>query len=107
MTLSLIQDPRPDFVTVPLLPRLEIVAVQKTTGNCYMEVVYRVRSLSKLSEEDFDWLLAKGYFMDGQIFSVSHASEGDKSHAGRWTVDGRSWVSFYEYSVTCACDSGD
>ncbi len=107
MTLSIVQDPRPDFVTVPLIPRLEIVAARTIKRNCYTEVLYRVRSMSKLSEEDFDWLLAKGYFMSGQTFFVRHASEGDKSHTGRWTIDGSSWVNFYEYSVTCACDSGD
>jgi hypothetical protein len=100
-------DPVLDQITVPLLPRLEIVALQTIHRNCYTEVLYRVRSLVKLTESDFDYLLALGFFMNGQGFTVRSPHDGTEKLSGRWTVNGSSWVSFYEYEVNCVCDSSD
>jgi hypothetical protein len=100
-------DPVLDQITVPLLPRLEIVALQTIRRNCYTEVLYRVRSLVRLTESDFDYLKALGFFMHGQGFTLRSPHNGTEKLSGRWTVDGSCWVSFYEYEVHCVCDSGD
>lgn len=107
MTVSLTKDPIPDFTTVEHLPRLEIVSIQSINRNCYSEVLYRVRSLTKLTKADFDWLLAKGFFMSGQGFHIESLCDGSEDIVGRWTVNGESWVSFYQYRVRCYCDSSD
>lgn len=101
------KDAIPDFTRVEHLPRLEIVSTRSSYRNCYTEVEYRVRSSSKLSAADFLWLLEKGFFMSGQMFSTRGPHDGSEQVKGRWTVDGKSWVSFYEYSVECAVDSSD
>ncbi len=107
MTQTLTQDPISDFVTVEQLPRLEIVSVKTIKRNCYIEVLYRVRSLSRLNQDDFDYLLSKGFFMHGQGFDLLSPHDGTEKATGRWTIDQSSWISFYEYQVRCVCDSGD
>ena len=107
MTLSIANDPLTDFVHVEHLPRLEIVSVESVQRNCYSEVTYRVRSLVRLTPADFDYLLDKHFFMHGQGFFIESPHDGSETIAGRWTVDGSVWVTFYEYRVTCSCDSSD
>lgn len=107
MTATLIKDPIPDFLWVEKLPRLEIIQTKNVSRNCYHEVEYLVRSAAKLNDDDFDWLLSKGYLMSGQMFRVHATYDGSEEYKGRWTVDGKSWVSFYEYPVVCSVDSSD
>ncbi len=109
MTTAVKHEPLTDLVWMEHLPRLEITSLKSTAdyGRCKHTVEYLVRSNSKLSEDDFQWFLDKGILMKGQLFNCFSTYDGTEKVSGRWTVNGKEWVPFYEYHVMCMVDSSD
>lgn len=101
MTAAVKHEPLPDFLWVEHLPRLEIIHAKTKMMGPITQVHYTIRSASRLSESDFDWLLGKGFLLKGELFYCYSQHDGDESVEGRWTVSGKDWVPFYRYEVMC------
>jgi hypothetical protein len=104
MTAALIKDPTPDLIWMESLPRLEIIHLETKKVSGQTRVEYLVRSASKLTDDDFQWLLDKGILVKGTMFIPWDVYDGSEQPFGRWTIDGKTWVTFYQYHCASVVD---
>lgn len=104
MTAAAIKDPIPDLIWMESLPRLEIIQVGTKKRYEGTEINYTVRSATKLTDDDFQWLMDKGLLVKGKMFIPWSQCDGMEQPFGRWTVDGKSTVTFYQYHCASVVD---